>query len=195
MLASRTLAIDDVPASPPAIVSSMRPRCCSPSTASVRVSLREINRAAGAKNAVAVQYHFGDRAGILRAINAKHFPAIDARRHAHARRVRSARQRRHPRAAPRRGCVRWPRSSTTATAASPTCRSTRSSRTCRRRVDAAQRTRARRSTAIQRWRVLVEPFLPTTRRACTAATQSCGSPRRKSVAGRGQDRTATTDCS
>lgn len=46
------------------------------------VSLREINRAAGAKNAVAVQYHFQDRAGILRAINAKHFPAIDARRHA-----------------------------------------------------------------------------------------------------------------
>lgn len=46
------------------------------------VSLREINRAAGAKNAVAVQYHFGDREGILRAINAKHFPAIDARRHA-----------------------------------------------------------------------------------------------------------------
>jgi AcrR family transcriptional regulator len=46
------------------------------------VSLREINRAAGAKNAVAVQYHFGDREGILRAINAKHFPAIDARRQA-----------------------------------------------------------------------------------------------------------------
>jgi AcrR family transcriptional regulator len=46
------------------------------------VSLREINRAAGAKNAVAVQYHFGDREGILRAINAKHEPAIDARRHA-----------------------------------------------------------------------------------------------------------------
>lgn len=46
------------------------------------VSLREINRAAGAKNAVAVQYHFGDRAGIVRAITAKHFPAIDARRHA-----------------------------------------------------------------------------------------------------------------
>ncbi|MBA2610277.1 MAG: helix-turn-helix transcriptional regulator [Actinobacteria bacterium] len=46
------------------------------------VSLREVNRAAGAKNAVAVQYHFGDRGGILRAINAKHFPAVDARRHA-----------------------------------------------------------------------------------------------------------------
>lgn len=46
------------------------------------VSLREINRAAGAKNAVAVQYHFGDREGILRAISAKHFPVIDARRHA-----------------------------------------------------------------------------------------------------------------
>lgn len=46
------------------------------------VSLREINRAAGAKNAVAVQYHFGDRAGILKAITAKHFPAVDADRHA-----------------------------------------------------------------------------------------------------------------
>ncbi len=46
------------------------------------VSFREINRAAGAKNAVAVQYHFGDRDGILRAISAKHFPAVDARRHA-----------------------------------------------------------------------------------------------------------------
>jgi len=46
------------------------------------VSLREINRAAGAKNAVAVQYHFGDRAGIIRAITAKHFPAVDAARHA-----------------------------------------------------------------------------------------------------------------
>ena len=46
------------------------------------VSLREINRAAGAKNAVAVQYHFRDREGILRAISAKHFPAVDARRHA-----------------------------------------------------------------------------------------------------------------
>jgi AcrR family transcriptional regulator len=46
------------------------------------VSLREINRAAGAKNAVAVQYHFGDRAGIVRAITTKHFPVIDARRHA-----------------------------------------------------------------------------------------------------------------
>lgn len=46
------------------------------------VSLREINREAGAKNAVAVQYHFGDRAGILRAIAAKHGPDVDARRHA-----------------------------------------------------------------------------------------------------------------
>jgi AcrR family transcriptional regulator len=46
------------------------------------VSLREINRAAGAKNAVAVQYHFGDRDGVVRAVNAKHWPEIDARRHA-----------------------------------------------------------------------------------------------------------------
>jgi AcrR family transcriptional regulator len=46
------------------------------------VSLREINRAAGAKNAVAVQYHFGDRAGIIKAITEKHLPPIDAARHA-----------------------------------------------------------------------------------------------------------------
>lgn len=46
------------------------------------VSLREINRVAGAKNAVAVQYHFGDRAGILRAITGKHGADVDARRHA-----------------------------------------------------------------------------------------------------------------
>lgn len=46
------------------------------------VSLREINRQAGAKNAVAVQYHFEDRAGVLRAVLAKHRPAVEAGRHA-----------------------------------------------------------------------------------------------------------------
>ena len=46
------------------------------------VSLREINREAGAKNAVAVQYHFGDRDGLLRAVLAKHWPDVEARRHA-----------------------------------------------------------------------------------------------------------------
>jgi AcrR family transcriptional regulator len=46
------------------------------------VSLREINRVAGAKNAVAVQYHFGDRDGVVRAVLAKHWPEIDARRNA-----------------------------------------------------------------------------------------------------------------
>ena len=45
------------------------------------VSLREINRASGAKNAVAVQYHFEDRAGVVRAILDKHRPAVEARRH------------------------------------------------------------------------------------------------------------------
>lgn len=44
------------------------------------VSLREVNRAAGARNAIAVQYHFADRAGVLRAIFAKHSPDVDARR-------------------------------------------------------------------------------------------------------------------
>jgi AcrR family transcriptional regulator len=46
------------------------------------VSLREINRAAGAGSAVAVQYHFADRAGVVRAIVARHRPAIDTARHA-----------------------------------------------------------------------------------------------------------------
>ncbi|MCW2888798.1 MAG: hypothetical protein QOE54_5856 [Streptosporangiaceae bacterium] len=46
------------------------------------VSLREINQAAGARNAIAVQYHFKDRAGVIAAILAKHLPEVDARRHA-----------------------------------------------------------------------------------------------------------------
>lgn len=46
------------------------------------VSLREITAAAGATNASAIQYHFGDRRGLVRAVLAKHDAGIDARRHA-----------------------------------------------------------------------------------------------------------------
>lgn len=46
------------------------------------VSLREINRVAGAKNASALQYHFRDRDGLLRALVAKHRRDVEARRHA-----------------------------------------------------------------------------------------------------------------
>ncbi len=46
------------------------------------VSLREINAAAGARNASAVQYHFGGRAGLLGAILAKHRVGVEADRHA-----------------------------------------------------------------------------------------------------------------
>ncbi|HEY8545604.1 MAG TPA: helix-turn-helix domain-containing protein [Acidimicrobiales bacterium] len=46
------------------------------------VSLREINRAAGAKNASALQYHFGGRDGLLRAVLSKHQADVEARRHA-----------------------------------------------------------------------------------------------------------------
>lgn len=46
------------------------------------VSLREINRLSGARNAVAVQYHFDDRSGVLNAVLAKHRPAVEAARHA-----------------------------------------------------------------------------------------------------------------
>lgn len=45
------------------------------------VSLREIVAASGATNASAVQYHFGDRRGLVKAILAKHEPAIHAYRH------------------------------------------------------------------------------------------------------------------
>jgi AcrR family transcriptional regulator len=46
------------------------------------VSLREITRASGAKNVIAVQYHFEDRDGVLRAILDKHMPDVDSRRNA-----------------------------------------------------------------------------------------------------------------
>jgi AcrR family transcriptional regulator len=45
------------------------------------VSLREINRESGARNAVALQYHFKDRAGIVRAVVDKHYPAVERHRH------------------------------------------------------------------------------------------------------------------
>jgi AcrR family transcriptional regulator len=46
------------------------------------VSLREITRASGARNAIALQYHYTDRAGVLAAIEARHEPGIEAARHA-----------------------------------------------------------------------------------------------------------------
>jgi AcrR family transcriptional regulator len=46
------------------------------------VSLREVNREAGQRNASALQYHFGDRNGLVRAIIEKHRAETDPRRHA-----------------------------------------------------------------------------------------------------------------
>lgn len=45
------------------------------------VSLREINALAGMRNATALQYHFVDRYGLVRAVLAKHLPPVDAARH------------------------------------------------------------------------------------------------------------------
>jgi AcrR family transcriptional regulator len=46
------------------------------------VSLRHITRAAGQRNSTALQYHFGDRDGLLRALVAKHTPGVSMRREA-----------------------------------------------------------------------------------------------------------------
>jgi AcrR family transcriptional regulator len=46
------------------------------------VSLREVVRAAGARNTTALQYHFGDRVGLVRAVLERHHLDVDTRRHA-----------------------------------------------------------------------------------------------------------------
>jgi AcrR family transcriptional regulator len=45
------------------------------------VSLREISRASGSRNVVALQHHFTDRDGMLAAILQRHLPEVDERRH------------------------------------------------------------------------------------------------------------------
>lgn len=47
-----------------------------------QVSLREITAEAGATNASAIQYHFGGRRGLIRAVLAKHDADVERRRHA-----------------------------------------------------------------------------------------------------------------
>jgi AcrR family transcriptional regulator len=46
------------------------------------VSLRQINSAAGQRNSTALQYHFGGRSGLIRAVLDKHRDEIETRRHA-----------------------------------------------------------------------------------------------------------------
>ncbi|MET0660049.1 MAG: helix-turn-helix domain-containing protein, partial [Steroidobacteraceae bacterium] len=44
------------------------------------VSVRQIATAAGSSNNFAVQYHFGDKAGLVHALFERRLPALDARR-------------------------------------------------------------------------------------------------------------------
>jgi AcrR family transcriptional regulator len=46
------------------------------------VSLREIGREAEARNATALQYHFGDRSGLVRSVLAPHHRDVEVTRHA-----------------------------------------------------------------------------------------------------------------
>ena len=46
------------------------------------VSLREITAAAGVRNSTAIQYHFGDREGVVRAVLRKHHAGVERDRHA-----------------------------------------------------------------------------------------------------------------
>src|SRR5690349_7259062 len=46
------------------------------------VSLREITVAAGVRNSTALQYHFGTREGLVRAVLKKHFDGIEVHRNA-----------------------------------------------------------------------------------------------------------------
>jgi len=46
------------------------------------VSMREITLAAGVRNSTALQYHFGDREGLLRAVLRKHYSDVEVHRHA-----------------------------------------------------------------------------------------------------------------
>jgi AcrR family transcriptional regulator len=54
------------------------------------VSINEIVRAAGQRNASAVQYHFGNRNEVLRAVLARHVPALAVRRRELLERARQA---------------------------------------------------------------------------------------------------------
>ena len=45
------------------------------------VSLREVTRRSGARNAVAIQYHFADRHGLLAAVLGRHLAGVAAGRH------------------------------------------------------------------------------------------------------------------
>ena len=45
-------------------------------------TLAQINKAAGQRNRSAVQYHFGNKQGVIHAILDKHTPAVELRRHA-----------------------------------------------------------------------------------------------------------------
>ncbi len=127
------------------------------------VSLREITRASGARNSIALQYHFTYRDGLVEAIVAKHLPVIEAGRHALLDQYEAAGQP-DVRALAARSCGRWPRSWTTPRVGPSTCRiNAEMMNRPVSRDNLATRTEsldgAAATASIARWRALLAPLL------------------------------------
>ena len=115
---------------------------------------------AGTKNTVALQYHFDDRDGVVRAILRKHLPEVAARRHALLDQVDSSGSTDLRRAVRRaRAPARRP-SWTTPTGASPSCASTPSWSTGPAAAVTPEIPDDDGSPgSLERWRLLVGPLL------------------------------------
>ena len=168
------------------------------------VSLREINREAQQRNTTSLQYHFGDREGLLRAIMAKHGREIDARRNALLDQYEANRTPGHPGAGvgvhpAARGQAARPRRrpglpAHRRRAGQPQQPGDRADRAVDPQRPRRPRTRATASPAGARWSGrCCRPG--SSARRCTAGTRRCASPTSSSAGGPARGRTRATGCS